>query len=100
MFVSTHSLTLVSQALADGTVPVFLHSPAARAACLEQGPVQLHHVLRAYNKDDIYHTRYAANYRNYVLLPTCTFVKFVDILSYHHNPPAHTSLQKWHILTG
>jgi hypothetical protein len=35
-----------------------------------------------------------------VFLPTCTFVKLVDILSYHHDPPAHTSLQKWQILTG
>ncbi len=36
---------------------------------------------------------------NPVLLPTCTFVKLVDILSYHHDPPAHTSLRKWHVLT-
>ncbi len=27
--------------------------------------MQLHHVLRAYNKDDIYHTRNAAKARNY-----------------------------------
>ncbi len=60
--------TLVSQALADGTVPVFLDSPAARAAGLEQRPVQLHHVLRAYNKDDIYHTCYAAK--------ACIYVEF------------------------
>jgi hypothetical protein len=46
-------------------------------------------------------TRQMIANRNHDFLPTCTFVKLVDILSYHHNPPAHTSLlQKWHVLTG